>query len=96
MTLDRATFIENIVHPGGYEIPCTIAAPACGATGATLDDTVLYYNARNQWMRKNKDDLSLSLLNVCSPDYTTDPTAAIREVRQGYLDENNNAQCMSM
>ena len=48
MTLDRATFIENIVHPGGYEIPCTIAAPAFGATAATLDDTALYENARNQ------------------------------------------------
>ena len=47
-------------------------------------------------MRKNNADLQLLLLNVCSLDYTTDPTAAIREVRQGYPDKNNNAQCMTI
>ena len=83
MALDRATFMENIFHPGGYEIPCIIAAPAYGATGAILEDSALYDDARNQWMRKNKANLWLLLLNVCSPDYTTDPTAAVRELRQG-------------
>ena len=91
MKLDRATFINDIVHPGGLEIPCTIVAPAYAATGATLDESALYENARNQWMRKNKNNLRIFLLDVCSPDYNTDPTADVRELRQGYSDKNNNA-----
>ena len=83
ITIDRAIFINDIFHPGGFKIPCTIVAPAYAATGATLDESALYENARNQWMRKNKNDLWLSLLDDCSPDYNTDPTAAVMELGQG-------------
>ena len=45
-------------------------------------------------MRKNKNESWIALLNVCSPDYNTDPTVVVRELRQGHSDENNNHQSM--
>ena len=44
--------------------------------------------------KKNKTNLWLSLLNVCSPDHNTDPIAAVRELRQGYSEDNINPQSM--
>ena len=56
MTLDRETFIQDIVHTSGFEIPCTIVAPAYAATSASLDDQTLYETVKNKWMRKNKNE----------------------------------------
>ena len=94
MTLDLGTFTHDIIHAGRFEIPCTIVAPDYAATGESLDDTSLCDSIRNQWMQKNRTQLWLSLLNFCSPGYNTDPTTAVRELRQCYSDENNNPQSM--
>ena len=48
MTLNRETFIQDIVHTGGFEIPCIIVAPAYAETSVSLGDQTLYDTVRNQ------------------------------------------------
>ena len=54
MTLDREALIQNVVHTGGYEIPCTIVAPAYAATNAHLDDQTLYDTVRKNVCARTK------------------------------------------
>ena len=86
MTLKRDLFDQDIVQTAGHDVPCTIVAPAYGALNATLDNQSLYDTVRKNWVKKNRSKLLDKLLTVCSPNYNTDPTAAVCDVGQGYSD----------
>ena len=87
MTLDKDTFVRDIVQRGTFKIPCTILVPMYATPSASLDDQSMHNTVQNQWIRTNKNKLWMALLNIYSPTYSTDSTAAVREVRQGYSDE---------